>query len=743
MVRFFERSYIFAKKIFSNRNLQRAIVSFRSKGIRATISIVKRQLSYELIDSSSSPIKVVPSSKIITDPNLRALIDLHEVPLAPTLDSFNRKSLSIHWVIPDFSAGAGGHMTIFRTIKFLESFGHECNIWITQPINHRTSEEATKTLIQSFQHVKAKVGFVGDEFYKSSGDAIFATDWSTVSYVNSVSDFKRRFYFVQDHEPEFFPQGSYSITAKNTYAKDMDTICASPWLKSLMEDKYHRWATSFWLAVDRNIYSPPQFKTHSNIVRVAFYARHFTSRRAVELGLLAFEQLARMGIEFELHTFGAPLTVDKAPFKCISHGSLTTTQLCKLYQECDVGVVFSATNYSLIPQEMMACGLPVAELNMESTRAIFPKGVVTLLSSDPRNMAFELQAFIEDRGRWQVQSSAALKWVNSFSWYDAARVVETSVIERLEQHDFRSVDSLTKNIVKASVIIPTLNGGETLKKVITAIEKQQTPWLYEIVIVDSGSTDGTYEYLQSHSLVRVEQIDRSEFQHGRTRNYAISLTKGEFIAVLTQDAMPVDEYWLYNLVTSLEVNPAAAGAFGKHVAWHDASPFVKRDLTEHFQHFDHQPEVVSKFLDKRRWHLKDIQWKQFLHFFSDNNACLRRSIWEQIPYPEVEYGEDQLWAWEIIKAGYSKVYAKDAVVYHSHDYDATESEQRAYEETKFFKQHFGYKLIDIVNKQVALQSLNMRDSEWAKGNAISTSQLSERLAINSKRVEGMCRGMLS
>ena len=104
----------------------------------------------------------------------------------------------------------------------------------------------------------------------------------------------------------------------------------------------------------------------------------------MELGLLALELLAERGPEFEVHLFGSDAPLDFAAFPAVNHGVVPPDALAELYRACDVGLCFSATNYSLIPQEMMACGLPVLELDGPSTRAVFPPGVVTLAGPDPR-----------------------------------------------------------------------------------------------------------------------------------------------------------------------------------------------------------------------------------------------------------------------------------------------------------------------------------------------------------------------
>lgn len=690
-------------------------------------------------------LKINPSANLVSDPALRPLLDRAPCPLSPPENSFDPNALQISWVIPDFSPGAGGHMTIFRMVRFFEFFGHSNKIWIYNPSFHSSANDAYDDIVKHFQVVKAEVEFVTQVSDFGEGDAIFATDWSSVSFVLSAKKFKRRFYFVQDHEPEFYPQGSKAILAKKTYSEDLDCICASPWLRQLMESKYGRWASDFWLAVDRDIYFPvSKVSTNSGKKKIAFYARHFTSRRAVELGFLALEALCKVSSEIEVHCFGAELPFDEAPFDCISHGVLSPEQLAKLYRECDLGVVFSATNYSLIPQEMMACGLPIAELDVDSTRAIFPQEAVTFLDPNPLTMASQLQELLSNEEVLERQSKAALDWVGQFDWERSAKDVESAILGRLGDLGFMpEEDSCEENPApKASVIIPTWNGGEIFKRVIEMLERQHTPWKYEILVVDSGSVDGTVEFVQSRPNVRLHQIPNSEFQHGKTRNLAVSLTTGEYIAVLTQDALPKDDSWLYNLVTHLERFPEAAGAFGKHLAWPGADPYTKRDLDNHFARFLQEPICVSRNTDRRKWEEKDLGWRQFLHFYSDNNSCMRRSVWEKIPYPEVEFGEDQAWAWEVIKAGYSKVYACQATVYHSHDFDEGDVEKRSYEEGRFFRKVFAYKLIDVEDVESPLRHLNIADESWGRENDLPDDIIERRKSANRMRVEGYRRAHL-
>ena len=147
------------------------------------------------------------------------------------------------------------------------------------------------------------------------------------------------------------------------------------------------------------------------------------------------------------------------------------------------------------------------------------------------------------------------------------------------------------------------------------------------------------------------EISPSEFGHGKTRNLAVSQTTGEYAVLITHDALPYNLHWLAAMVALADSDPRIAGVFGRHCAYPEASPYTKRDLDGHFGNFAGQPVV---WLDDKARYDRDEPYRQRLHFFSDNNALVRRSVWEQIPYPDVDFAEDQIWAQQIIEAGWKR-----------------------------------------------------------------------------------------
>ena len=679
-------------------------------------------------------------AKSLVNPALQRMLDFDECPLQAPSQSFTQDQLVIHWVTCDFARqGGGGNMTIFRFVRLFELFGHKQHIWLHNQVIHHSNTEAREDLIRHYQQTTAELHFVDDTFKQASGDIIIATDWESVWPVLSASLFKRRFYFVQDFEPAFFATGSTSLAAELTYYEDLDCICAGPWLKKLMQERYGRWATHFCLSADQDVYFPMPAKVVNELPRIAFYARTSTSRRAVELGLLALNYLADKGYKFHVDLFGSAdnqTWLNQVRFNYTDHGVLSAVALGHLYRACDIGMVFSATNYSLVPQEMMACDLAVLELDGDNTRTIFPQDTIVLAQPHPRAIAEQLQTLLNDVALRLKIAAAGGQWARQFHWETTAQHVSQAIQQHLQSLGYEALPKPEQVSLKASVVIPTLNGGKLLLQVVDAVLKQKAPWSFDLLIIDSGSTDGSIEQLQAKG-VRIHSIPKSEFSHGGTRNLGVTLSSGEYVAFLTQDALPADDNWLFSLVSTLDYEPEAAGAFGQHLPYPEASAFVKRDLSNHFKHLSQYPLYLDKNTDLKRFNTGESAWRQVLHFYSDNNSCLRRSVWQQIPYPVIEYGEDQVWADLIIKAGYKKAYAINALVFHSHDYNEQETFERSRIEANFFYQYFGYILLSGQGAYVrTLEELNTQDRLYAQLNALSEESLNKQLLLNEARLKG-------
>jgi hypothetical protein len=136
-----------------------------------------------------------------------------------------------------------------------------------------------------------------------------------------------------------------------------------------------------------------------------------------------------------------------------------------------------------------------------------------------------------------------------------------------------------------------------------------------------------------------------------------------------------------------------------------------------------------------------MHWQQFLHFFSDNNSCIRKKIFERIPFRIVKYGEDQLWASDIIRAGYEKVYVPTAIVKHSHEYTPEQVYERSIIDADFFKYHWGYEIINKNSIDDIINNFIKHDNIAGFENFLPDQEIQNRIAIINARFAGYAEGL--
>jgi GT2 family glycosyltransferase len=226
-----------------------------------------------------------------------------------------------------------------------------------------------------------------------------------------------------------------------------------------------------------------------------------------------------------------------------------------------------------------------------------------------------------------------------------------------------------------SIVIPTLNGGPTLWRLLRRISAQRSDLDVELLAVDSGSTDDTCSALREHGA-SVISVPPGSFNHGATRNLALTRARGEFAVLLVQDAVPAHDEWLTELVRPLLEYPDVAGAFARQQPWPNASRVTAHYLAEWT---GAQPvSRVAGPLTRDGLSRMSPAERHAACVFDNVCSCIRLAVWRDHPFRPTPIAEDLEWALEVLTAGHRLVYAPDAVVWHSHERRVSYELQRTY-----------------------------------------------------------------
>tara|TARA_A100001015_G_scaffold318944_1_gene440364 strand:- start:150 stop:1439 length:1290 start_codon:yes stop_codon:yes gene_type:complete len=203
-----------------------------------------------------------------------------------------------------------------------------------------------------------------------------------------------------------------------------------------------------------------------------------------------------------------------------------------------------------------------------------------------------------------------------------------------------------------SIIIRTKNEERWLNQCLEKVSSQNYK-NFEIIIVDNQSKDKTLKIAKKYN-VKILKIRK--FFPGKAINMGIDKSKGQIIICLSAHCIPLDNFWLNNLVKDLKKKNIAA-VYGRQVPLPYSSPFDKRDLLNTFG------------LDKK------VQKKD--SFFHNANSAFKKKLWDKIKFDEKAINiEDRIWAHNILKLGYNIIYEPKASVYHYHGIHQNMDEKR-------------------------------------------------------------------
>lgn len=214
------------------------------------------------------------------------------------------------------------------------------------------------------------------------------------------------------------------------------------------------------------------------------------------------------------------------------------------------------------------------------------------------------------------------------------------------------------NSPQVSIVIRTRNEARFIGATLKRIFDQATTLNYEIIVVDSGSTDDTLAIARQYP-VRLFEIAPIEFTYGYALNYGARLARSDCIVNLSAHCIPVDSCWLDQLITPLLSDHTVAATYGKQVPIRGHNPFEER-------------ATLDAFAIQRNGRIKAI--------FSNANCAIRRKVWETHPFDEkAPFAEDFIWATQVSSDEFRIEYVEGASVFHSHAFDIRFWSKRYYD----------------------------------------------------------------
>lgn len=220
-----------------------------------------------------------------------------------------------------------------------------------------------------------------------------------------------------------------------------------------------------------------------------------------------------------------------------------------------------------------------------------------------------------------------------------------------------------------SIIIPTYNAKNNIENLIANLKKQRLTEKIEIIIIDSSSSDGTAEFCKVQNSIKFIQIKKSDFNHGHTRNLAVEASSGDILVFMTQDAIPLNDSFLYEITKPIREKIATA-AYGRQVAGSSATTLEK--LTRDFNYPER--DVVKSKSD-----IKNLGIKTF--FFTNVCSAIEKNVFKKLNgFPDdAILNEDMLFAYKLIMSGQKIMYASKARVIHFHNYTCMQQLRRNFD----------------------------------------------------------------
>lgn len=212
------------------------------------------------------------------------------------------------------------------------------------------------------------------------------------------------------------------------------------------------------------------------------------------------------------------------------------------------------------------------------------------------------------------------------------------------------------------VIIPVYKPDRGFLTLLEKLQTQTAP-VHQIIIMNTEQkyfdelVSGNALAQEHHNMI-VEHLLKQEFDHGRTRNQGVRRSNAEVFLMMTQDAVPADDFLVERLLTQLDREKVAV-AYARQLPGRDSG-----EVERYVRQFNYPEQSCVKTKED----LSELGIKTF--FCSNVCAAYDRKTFDALGgfVNRAIFNEDMIFAAKAVEAGYGIAYAAEAKVYHSHDY---------------------------------------------------------------------------
>jgi len=328
----------------------------------------------------------------------------HPKTALPVSSTSKTKPERLAILLPELSVGSGGHR---KALTFCREYalqgGRVEVLFVSSKSTAELVEMVREYYFRDFEHVSTY------DSYPPDAEVVVATSWDTAYIVKDWDIQARKFYFIQDFEPFFSPMSTSYALAYNSYRLGLEPIAFGNWNAMKLKREFGLEVESIGFPVDQEVYFPRRIKRSDNTL--LFYARPSQPRRLFELGQQAILRLRPYLRNWRILYFGEDNY--GAQIQGIEYCGKKTdhSELAELYSNATLGLAFSSSNPSLVPFEMLSCGLPVIDVDMGIKSSDF-SGCNSIVYAEPTfdGVARTIMRVAANPARCKEMSEDAVKW---------------------------------------------------------------------------------------------------------------------------------------------------------------------------------------------------------------------------------------------------------------------------------------------------------------------------------------------